>query len=153
MKIILSAFLFLGTMYSANVFAKSSTPEITASDARILVPLKGTTVTAAYGTIKNDSAESVSLMITEVKPFKAVELHETYEASGKMGMRKIEKILIPAHQSFQLKPGGNHIMLFDPTKELKIGEMVEVSFTANGQALSLKFKVVDRGETSEGHHH
>ncbi len=153
MNSILSVFFFLAALISGSVFAKSTVPEISAADARILIPMKGTTVTAGYATIKNDSSEEVSLVITRVKPFKAVELHETYEAAGKMGMRKIAKILVPAHQSFELKPGASHIMLFDPIKELKIGETVEVSFTANGKALTLKFRIVDRDENTEGQHH
>ncbi len=153
MKIILTNFLFVGALVSTNVFAKSMAPEISATEARILVPMNGTTVTAAYAVLKNNSAEAISLVITQVKPFTAVELHETYETAGKMGMRKIEKVLIPAHQSFELKPGGNHIMLFDPTDELKAGEIVDVNLSANGKAITLKFKVVDRSETSVPSHH
>ena len=58
-----------------------------------------------------------------------LELHETVEnESGAMIMREIEGgFVIPAGETLDLVPGGNHIMLMDLTDPLAAGE--EVTFT------------------------
>lgn len=158
MKVNIQSALCFGLVMAFQVGAqaapsKSTSKDIVFSDARIIEPMKGTNVTAAYALIKNESANAVKLTIAEAKPFKAAEVHETYENNGQSGMRKIEEINIPPHESFELKPGGNHIMLFDAARALKLGENVTVKFLADGKALTPKFKVVARDEKMVDHMH
>lgn len=126
---------------------------LTISDARIFAPIKGTNATAGYGTIKNDGAKSVTVVIGTVDGFKATELHETSEKDGKMKMSKVENVVINSKQSFEMKPGGHHIMLFDATREIKDGDKLAVQFLVNGKKESYDFKVVPRVEKTEEHHH
>ena len=49
--------------------------------------------------------------------------------TGMMGMRKIDKLDIPAGGKVELKPGGYHIMLIELTRELKAGDKVEITLT------------------------
>ncbi|HYN47589.1 MAG TPA: copper chaperone PCu(A)C [Candidatus Nanopelagicales bacterium] len=46
-----------------------------------------------------------------------------------MGMRKIDKLDIPAGGKVELKPGSYHIMLIELVRELKVGEKVEITLT------------------------
>ncbi len=46
-----------------------------------------------------------------------------------MGMRKIDKLEIPAGGKVELKPGGYHILLIELTRELKVGDKVEITLT------------------------
>ncbi len=47
--------------------------------------------------------------------------------SGMMGMRPIARLEIPAGGKIELKPGSYHIMLIELTKELKVGDRVEIT--------------------------
>ena len=123
------------------------------SEARIFAPLKGTNATAGYGVLKNEGAKSVTVVIGNVDGFKATELHETTEKDGKMKMSKVDKITIDPQQSFEMKPGGHHIMLFDATREIKEGVTLPVQLLVNGKKESYDFKVVPRVQKDEGHQH
>lgn len=112
--------------------------------AKIYAPVKGSNSTAGYGTIKNNTDKAVTLKISKVSPFKAVETHETLEKQGKMSMKKVESFSIAAKSSFELKPGGNHIMLFDPSREVKVGEELKVEFMVDSKPVEMTFKVEAR---------
>jgi periplasmic copper chaperone A len=47
--------------------------------------------------------------------------------SGMMGMRKIDSLEIPAGGMVKLMPGGYHIMLIGLTRELVVGEKIEMT--------------------------
>ena len=44
-----------------------------------------------------------------------------------MGMRQIERLEIPAGGTVELKPGGYHIMLIGLTRELVVGEKIDIT--------------------------
>ena len=117
-----------------------------------MIPLKGTTVTAGYGIFKNNSDQPVILKIKSAKPFKAAELHETIEKDGKVGMSKVEQIVILPRSSFELKPGSHHMMFFDPSRSLKLSEQLNAEFDENGKAVTFRFKIVSR-EADPSHDH
>ncbi len=145
--------LFFGmiVLFSTFAFAKDISPIVDITDAKVFAPMKGSNTTAGYGKIKNLTSKEVNLKILGASPFKAVETHETKEKAGKMTMEKVESFKIPARGTFELKPGGNHIMLFDATREVKSGEELMIDFEVDGQLVKLKFKVESRTEQS-GHH-
>lgn len=122
-------------------------------DARIYTPLKGSNITAGYVNIKNSGAKEVEVVLKKVEKFKAYETHETLEESGKMVMRKVESFKIPAGATLELKPGGKHIMLFDPTEVIKAGATVKAVFAINGKEETALFKVQDRAQSSDEHSH
>jgi copper(I)-binding protein len=95
---------------------------------------------AAYMVIENTGAAADNLLGGKSDVAKAVEVHETYEMTPEaapsdamggsmMGMRRIDKLEIPAGGKVELKPGGYHIMLIDLTRELKAGETIEITLT------------------------
>ncbi|MES2856801.1 MAG: copper chaperone PCu(A)C [Bdellovibrionota bacterium] len=129
--------------FTSSAFAKDASG-LEIKDARIFVPMAGSTMTAGYALVKNTSDQEIKLSIKEVKPFKAVESHETIEKEGRMAMQKIELFVIKPKETLELKPGGNHIMLFDPSRALKAGETLTVTFTSNGKNLDVPFKVENR---------
>jgi copper(I)-binding protein len=47
--------------------------------------------------------------------------------SSMLGMQKIDRLDIPAGGMVELKPGGYHIMLIDLTRELQVGETIEIT--------------------------
>lgn len=156
-KIVLLVAVLIANGALAKTTSKTTTKAssvIEVSEAKIFAPLKGTNTTAGYGTVKNLTDQEIELKISKVEPFKAVETHETKEKSGHMAMEKVESFKIPAKASFELKPGGNHIMLFDATREVKAGDELTVQFLVDGKPVDTKFKVETRTENSAhgGHH-
>ena len=49
-------------------------------------------------------------------------------------MKKLNALEIPAHSAFNLEPGGYHLMLMKPKKEVKETDLVElmIYFEAEG---------------------
>ena len=43
------------------------------------------------------------------------------------------ELTVPANGSIQLKRGGKHFMLFNPTKHLKAGEKVRINLITNNK--------------------
>lgn len=144
-------FLSLIFLLSTTCFAKQTT-KLTFTDARIFAPLKGSVATAGYAEISNTTDKDVALTISKVAPFKAVETHETIEKDGRMAMVKVEKFVVPAKGKFMLKQGGNHIMLFEPSREVKADEELVVEFMVDGQQQDVKFKVIPRVEKPKSEH-
>lgn len=114
------------------------------TESKILIPLKGSKVTVAYGLIKNISKEKLELKIIEADGFRSAEIHESYQEGGKAGMRKIDTIEIPSEKTFELKSGSFHVMLFDPTKTFKPGDEVRIKFLKNGNEIVEKYEISSR---------
>jgi copper(I)-binding protein len=46
-----------------------------------------------------------------------------------MAMRPIPRLPVPAGGSVEMKPGGYHVMLLGLTRDLKLGDTVDVTLT------------------------
>ncbi len=140
-------FLSLGIGFSFSQAADSGAPTnspLTFSEARVFAPINGSNTTAGFAVVKNTTDKPVKLTMVAMSPFTAVEVHETFEKGGKMGMQKLEALVIPPKSSVELKPGSNHFMLFDASSSVKPGDQLKGQFMANGKALEISFKVVTR---------
>ena len=82
--------------------------------------------TALYFTIENSGSFADTLFAVSSDIAEKVELHETYSDGDMMGMRKTEMIVIGPDTSFELKPGGYHIMLMKLKEDINAGDEVEV---------------------------
>jgi len=82
---------------------------------------------AAYGVIVNTGAKADTLLEAASPQAGRVELHETVrDTTGRMQMRKVRQIVVPAQDSIVLRPGGLHIMLYDLTQALRPGDTVQL---------------------------
>ncbi len=140
---------------SSQGAAASGQMQVTDAWAR---PTMGKDVpSAAYLTVTNGTGQDDALVSASSPAAKVVELHEVVPAgsampegsgdgmgmaseapTGSMGMdgmdgmmvmRPVESIELPSGASVELKPGGYHIMLIEPTSELKPGDKVELTLT------------------------
>ncbi|MDP4505453.1 copper chaperone PCu(A)C [Nonomuraea turcica] len=85
-------------------------------------------MTAAFGTLVNNSDADITVVSGTSPLSPKVELHEVVEAKGKMVMQpKKGGFVIPARGSLTLQPGGDHIMLVGLAEEVKPG--AQISFT------------------------
>ena len=85
--------------------------------------------TAAFGMLENTGDEDVTIVSAATPASATVELHETVaNDAGEMVMQEIDGgYVVPAGDSFELAPGGSHIMLMALTNPVKAGD--EVAFT------------------------
>jgi copper(I)-binding protein len=112
-----------GLVTGTNVFAGN----VEINDPWVREAPPNAQVLAAYMTIANNSAKTVSLMEVQSPAFDHVEMHRSMVKDGMMHMMKQDSIEIPAGGKVMLQPGGYHLMLMKPKHALKAGD--KVSFT------------------------
>lgn len=87
-------------------------------------------MTGVFGTIKNTTGKEILITGGSQDASSRTELHETAMVNGSMQMRPIKDgFRIPAGGTFELKPGGNHIMVMDMTEPLPAGATLKVTLT------------------------
>lgn len=145
------------TFFSSFTYAKTQNKNIKLENGIVYLPLEGVRVTAGYGNIKNVTKNNIKISIVSAEGFKAVELHETSEKDGMMKMQKVDSFEILKNKSLNLKPGGHHIMLFDPTSKFEEGQLIPITFTDGKQNFNLDFKIQSRDHSKKSddhkHHH
>jgi len=82
---------------------------------------------AVYLTIVNSGSVSDDVIAASSDAAATVELHESYEESGMMMMRPMTKLRVPAGGKLEMKPGGYHIMLTNLKRELKAGQVINLT--------------------------
>jgi copper(I)-binding protein len=82
--------------------------------------------TAVYLIIKN-GATADRLTAAKSDVAKAVEIHQTSIENGMARMSPVDAIDIPASGTVELKPGGYHIMLVEPTRALNPGDTFPIA--------------------------
>ena len=124
---------------------------------------------ALYMVIENTGSTADALTGGTTDIATTVEVHETYAvesmpaesqamggmespaaSDGGMGgsvmaMRQIERLDVPAGGTVELKPGGYHIMLIGLTRELVVGEKIDITL-AFEKAGDLKVTAEVRGQ-------
>jgi copper(I)-binding protein len=114
--------------------------------ARATAP--GATVAGGYMLIRN--AGAADRLVSASSPAAAkVELHVHINDNGVMKMREVRGYDVPAKGSFELKPGGAHLMFMNIKRPFKEGEVVPVKlkFQRAGE-VSAEFRVGRLGESS-----
>lgn len=84
-------------------------------------------VLAAYMTLKNSTNKDIILICADSPTFKNIMFHKTEMVDGLAKMRHADEIVIPAHSSFDLAPGGVHMMLMGKKNSLTAGNNVELN--------------------------
>uniref|UniRef100_A0A486XL66 Copper metallochaperone, bacterial analog of Cox17 protein n=1 Tax=Rheinheimera sp. BAL341 TaxID=1708203 RepID=A0A486XL66_9GAMM len=129
-------FVFTLLLLATQVLA-DSTATLTTDNGYIRQPMPGRTVTAGYLTLTNSGAKDVSLVSVTTDAFARAELHQHSHKDGMMRMEQVESIDIAAGTSVEMAPGGLHLMLFEASSELEIGQMValQLHFSDGAQLL------------------
>ncbi|MFT6371673.1 MAG: copper(I)-binding protein [Gammaproteobacteria bacterium] len=81
---------------------------------------------AGYMQLMNHDDNTATIVSVSSNAFKKVEIHQTINNDGVMSMHPIKSLVVEANGMAFLKPGGMHLMLIKPTRDLKIGDEVEV---------------------------
>ena len=115
--------------------------------ARATAP--GASVAGGYMVIRNAGAATDRLVSASSPASAKVELHLHINDNGVMRMREVPGYDVPAKGSFELKPGGAHLMFMDIKRPFKEGEKVPVKlkFEKAGE-VSAEFQVGGMGGAS-----
>lgn len=82
-----------------------------------------------------------------------VEMHVTTREGNVMKMRQVDSFEIPAGGTFELKPGGAHLMLMDLRRPLKQGETLPLTLQLEkGGELNVELKVEALGARKPAAH-
>lgn len=118
--------LVLGTLLFAPACARECAPQLREGWVR-LMPVD-MPMLAGFGRIENTCATPVTIVGVSSPSFADVSLHETRIVDGVSRMRALPELRIAPGGSAQLKPGGMHLMLMQPTAKLQSGSRVVVEF-------------------------
>ncbi len=107
---------------------------------------------AVFMIIKNNTAvvDTLRSALTDVSNI--VELHENAvdNSNGRMTMRKIDGVDVPANGAAFLEPNGKHIMLMGLKQPLKEGVNFSLTLTfANAGVVTVPVKIVPPGDAMD----
>jgi copper(I)-binding protein len=137
MKRLLSLLFFVATPALAQI-------QVEKPWARATAP--GASVAGGYMVIRNQGAAGDRLVAASSPAAGKVELHVHVNDNGVMRMREVPGYDVPAKGSFELKPGGAHLMFMSIKRPFKEGEKlpVKLKFEKAGE-VSAEFQVGGMG--------
>ncbi|MDU0477840.1 copper chaperone PCu(A)C [Staphylococcus chromogenes] len=109
-------------------------------------------MTGVFGTLHNGTSKPVTLISFSTDT--GAGKHEIHEVKDGVMQQKQGGFDIPAGGDLELKPGGNHLMIMDLSKNIAAGDTVKVSLKfADGTVvddLQLPVRTIASGEESYG---
>jgi hypothetical protein len=117
MRIVALALLLVATAADAQV-------SIDKAWARATAP--GAPVAGGYMTVRNKGAAPDRLVGASSAAAARVELHVHIKEGDVMKMRQVAAYEVPANGSFELKPGGAHLMFVQIARPFKEGDKIPV---------------------------
>lgn len=110
-------------------------------------------MSGVFGTLHNATDADVTLVSATSTVADIVELHESVTSGANVTMREVDGgFTIPAGGTFDLEPGGNHIMLMELTSKLLPGDEVPVTLTFdNGSTIEVTVLAKDYGGAQENY--
>lgn len=113
----------------------------------------GAPVRAGYGRIENHGSGEVIIDSAFSDVFGAVEIHEMLDVDGVMQMRPLSKLVLAAGEGVSLEPGGLHLMLYRPLKDLEPGTQLHIRFNNGDAQVADGMFVVRDSADDEAHDH
>ena len=158
---IYTLFVLLAFSFSSMAFMSGIDPsrdtqgELDIIGATIPLAPANASVNAGYVKFINTSDKDVEFHRFTSPVYDNVEMHITENKSGSAKMKQVKKILIRANSSVELKPGGAHLMLIGPRRDVKAGEQIlMIAQDSRERRFMLKFTVVDlRQDNAQKNNH
>ncbi len=126
--------------------------KVSEAKVRLLPPMVPNT--SAYFSITNTGEKDRVLVAATSEIAKTIELHAHIMKDGMMSMQQQEKVVIPAGQTVEFKPGGLHLMIFGLIKPLRVDQKVDLNLiTEDGETIAISGTVVQPGKEKSKHHH
>lgn len=162
----LSSALLVMSLFSSMVTAHADHhhdeySEIIVNNAQVRVFLPASKSTVGYLSIINHGDADVILTKAAIDGLGRVEIHEHAHIDGMMKMQKVDTLLIKAHQQLDFKPGGYHLMAFEPSEVIKAGQELKLTlYFSDGnrvftqaQVVSLESQVEQTTQSQQHHTH
>jgi copper(I)-binding protein len=144
---------FLATAISTSLVADGV---LEIDDAWIAEAPPVSKVLAAYMEIENESSQDRQAVALQCEAFERAEFHRSIEKDGIARMEHLDVLEIAANSELELKPGGYHIMLFNPARPMRAGDRTACNMAFdNGASLRFELEVrkASSGDHSHHHHH
>ncbi len=109
-------------------------------------------VMAAYMEIENESPRDRLATSMDCQEFDRAEFHQTVESDGIASMKHQQNLTVPADSEIMLKPGGYHIMLFNPARRLQAGDQTQCSMSFD-DGTRIEFDLIVKKASAEDHSH
>lgn len=118
--------------------------------AWIPAPPRGSEALAGYGVIVNGTGSPVTITGVDGEDFERAALHRTEIEDGQARMRPVDALTIPPGGRAEMFPGGLHLMLLRPQRELAPGDRVAIAFRlADGDVLEAEFVISHHQPTND----
>jgi copper(I)-binding protein len=114
--------------FSEGIFAS---PNLTFSNARVMLTPPGVSVTAGLVTIYNPSDQEITILHVEAQYFESVQIHKTQISDGMARMIEQEKISVAPLSTLHFEHGSYHMMLYAPTRGFIEDDTIKITFTTN----------------------
>ena len=122
-----------------NTYAFS---DISIAEGYVKASIPGSSVTAAYMTIKNTSNKAFTLQKISGSISGRIEIHEHSMADGMMRMRQVAEVIIDPNSEVVLQPSGLHLMIFSLKEQVTEQDVIPLTLTfSNGSKLNIKLPV------------
>lgn len=124
--------LFAGSVWAAGI-------EVSGGWIRLLpagVPAGG------YLALRNSGERAMTLVGASSPDYHMVMIHKTVEQGGMSQMIDVDKIEVPAGGEVSFSPGGYHLMLMNPTRDIAVGSKIPVTLKfSDGKEVTAQFEV------------
>lgn len=104
----------------------------------------GSGMTAAYGELRNDSPETISLSAFDSDVFASVSLHQSTVENGVSRMREQSDVQIAPGEVLILEPGRLHLMLMRARQNVQVGDQIEITIHSGEKRYAFKLLVEAR---------
>lgn len=145
MRLLLAALVMAAIPALAQVEVRNAWSRATPGGAR---------VAAGYMLILNQGAADDRLLGVRATAAERIEMHETRQDGEILRMREVTGYAIPANGSYELKPGGAHLMLVNIKAPFKVGDRVPVvlKFARAGE-IKAELHVGHQPDSAPAHRH
>ncbi len=115
-----------------------------ATNAYIKSTIPGIKVSSGYVTLTNQGTEPLVLIGAETTQAKHTEFHRMFLQNSRMAMRKVDKVEIPAGETFVFKPNDFHFMFMGLSQQFKSGETIDVDLISiSGERYTVSMPIMD----------
>lgn len=128
----------------ATLGACAESAPLQATGAWIAEAPPGAQVMAGYVRLSNRGSEALLCDAVSGTDFGAAEIHRTVIEDGRSHMLRGQQIEVPVGGSAELAPGGLHLMLFRPQRELPAGTRTTLVLDCGEHRPSIEFIIRPR---------
>lgn len=135
--------LLLAAMMTSCAIEPESELQMAGGWVRAILP--SATATSAYGKFNNQGTVAIEIVAISSDSFSRVSLHETRIQQGISRMESHSDWILQPGDELELRPGGLHLMLMQPTREIRVGSEITLTLAdKSGKTFQFVLPVEER---------